>query len=69
MEQINNTIPYCATRAYWLGYLISNRLGYIDVFSKTDSAKCGKRGLNESQTHQAYSNCIGLSRWQVLQIC
>lgn len=67
MEQINHTIRCCATCAYWLGYRVPNRLGYIDVLSKTDAAKCGKRGLNESRAYQACSSCAGWSKWQVLQ--
>ena len=41
MEQINNSVRCCATCTFWLGHRVPNRLGYVDVFSKMDSAKCG----------------------------
>lgn len=67
MEQINNSVRCCATCTFWLGHRVPNRLGYIDVFSKMDSAKCGAKGLNESRTYQACYNCASWSKWSVIK--
>lgn len=67
MEQINNSIRCCATCTYWLGHRTPNRLGYVDVLSKMDAAKCGNKGLNESRTYQACYNCSSWSKWSVLR--
>lgn len=67
MEQIQNSHRCCATCTYWLGHRTPNRLGYVDVLSKMDSAKCGKKGLNESRTYQACYSCTNWSKWSVLR--
>ena len=67
MEQINNSIRCYVTCTYWLGYRNPNRLGYVDVLSKMDSAKCGKNGLNESRYYQACYNCGNWTKWSVLR--
>ncbi|MBR5479392.1 MAG: hypothetical protein IKU84_04375 [Clostridia bacterium] len=67
MAQITNNIRCCATCAYWLGERTPNRLNYVDVKSRMDSAKCGDKGLNESRTYQAIYCCSNYRKWPVLK--
>ena len=67
MEQMNNNIKCCATCAYWLGSRAPNRLGFVEVRSKMDTSKCGKKALTESRTYQAGYSCNAYVKWQVLR--
>ena len=67
MEQIHNSIRCCATCAYWLGQRYPHRLGYVEVFSRMDTARCCAAGLNESRQYQSSFSCGNYCRWQVLR--
>lgn len=67
MEQINNNIRCCATCAYWLGNRTPNRLGFVEVKSKMECAKCGSKALTESRVYQAAYSCSAYVKWQVLR--
>lgn len=67
MEQINKNVKSCATCAYWLGQRQPNRLGYVDVIRKTDSGRCGAKGLNESRQYQALYSCSNYCPWQMIR--
>lgn len=67
MEQINKSIRTCATCAYWLGQRYLRRLGYVEVSRKTDTGRCGAKGLNESRQYQAIYTCSKYCPWQPLR--
>ena len=67
MEQINKNTRNCATCAYWLGQRYPHRLGYVEVFSRMDSGRCGARGLNESRQYQAVYVCGKYCKWKMLK--
>ena len=66
MEQINVNIKSCATCACWLGQRLPNRLGFVEIINKMETARCGARGLNERRQYQATYCCSKYCRWQVI---
>ena len=67
MEQINKTNKCCATCTYWLGQRHPHRLGFVEVFSKMDTGRCGAKNLNESRQYQANHSCGSYCPWQILR--
>ena len=67
MEQINKNAKNCATCAYWLGERNPHRLGYVEVFSRMDTGRCGAKGLNESREYQATYTCSKHYHWRLLK--
>lgn len=67
MEQINQNNRCCATCAYWLGRRTPHRLGFVEVFRKTDTARCGAGNLNESRLYQAVYLCGSYRKWRLLK--
>lgn len=66
MEQINNNIKSCATCAYWMGTRKLNRLGFVEIKSKMDTALCADKDLNEDREYQAIYYCRNYYPWKPL---
>ena len=67
MAQITTNTRCCATCAYWFGTRNPHRLGFVEVRSKMDTARCGAKGLNESRHYQAIYVCGNYCKWQMLR--